>query len=214
MSNLAIDTDHPMDKAVFLFEGQINVTTADDAIFRINHNIGAMLFVDGIWSPDNWATTFSFGSSRRTGDVIGITSSLLANDTRIEGSIRYNANVTVKYRIWGFVNEAETLALDVAGTSALSQNIFVINSDYNYPRLVMEGYANKGDTINHNLGEIPRVDIWRYDSYIQGYGKLYNDGFGLTYGGFGEFAKITANQIEFSNVTGAGDKYYYRVYES
>lgn len=214
MSNLAIDTDHPMDKVVFLKEGQVSVTTANDAVFSFNHGIGAMLFVDGIWSPDNWSTTYQFGSSKRVGDVIAITSSLLANDTRVEGTIRYNQNVTAKYRIWGFIEESTTLNLSVSETASKSENLFVINSDYNYPRLIAEGIANKGDTINHNAGVIPRVDIWRYDSYIQGYGKLYNDGFGLTYGGFGEFAKITANQIVFSNVTGAGDRYYYRVYES
>lgn len=210
MSDLLIDSDSPMDKVVYLYEGSVR-TDYQTAQFNLTHGVGAILFVDGIWSADNWATTYSFGASKRSGDVMAITSNLNSDSSRIEGYILVDRDVAIRYKLWGVVSEMDTLDLNVDETASESANRFIINSDYNYPRLIREGMATPNTTITHGLGSIPRVDVWRYSGNM--WAKMYNDGFGTTYGGFGEFVKLSDRNIVFTDNLGCADRYYYRIYE-
>ena len=48
----------------------------------------------------------------------------------------------------------------LANETASSFDNFILNTDYNYPKIFQEGRINGTTTINHNLGYVPLVDFW------------------------------------------------------
>ena len=171
MSHFLLDTDHPIDKIAWMWEGELALDHSDGtgaywgATF-FDHNIGAQLFVKGIWSVDDWNTTYAFGDYKRMSELLPpeVYSYCRANSTRVAFGIDFKSEspLTAKVRLWGFVYEDETKGLELNPTAALSRNRYALSTDFNYPRLYAEGYATKGgSSLGYNFGgAIPYVDVW------------------------------------------------------
>lgn len=215
MSRFILDTDHPIDKLVWLYEDTLTLDEFGFGQKTVAHGIGAQLFTQGIWSTDNWATTWTFGTQRQEGQVMTYGGDLSSDTVNVTFSVTA-ANATsgtAKVRLWGVVNEIETRNLPLRATSELSANRFIFNTDYRYPKLIIEGYANKSSSITYNLNAIPYVDIWVKRENETKYSFLIRDLFSNT--DYGEpLAKITKTGITFGDEEYYPvDKFYYRVYE-
>lgn len=170
-NNFLLDSDYPMDKIVFLGEFEIEITSLGEYGYApfyevIPHHLGAIPFCNGVFSIDNWQTTYQVGAAIVEGDFAPKTFNLGsdANNIYISGTIDQIG--TLKARVWGVFDESTTLGTVADPTSGVTD--FILNSDYNYPRLVKNGLidATEGtSTVNHNLGYVPFCDVWYY-SYI------------------------------------------------
>lgn len=213
MSQFIINSDYPMDKLVWLKEGQAKMNQWGEVTIELEHAIPAQIFVRGVWTIDNWETTYTFGTQRQESQYYTILSTLSADDNKVYlyASKEGAGNKDFKYRLWGVMYEQETRNVDVSPTASLSRNKFVINTDYKYPSLAIEGISDAGKTVYHHLGAYPFVDIWGKGDNTRGYEILTGDSFGSIYGS-GEWAKLTTDAIIFSANTMPYKKYYFRIY--
>ena len=210
MNKFLFNSDYPIDKLVWLYEGEQTLSGGYKE-FTLTHSVGAQLFVQGIWSADDWATTMPFCTERVSGQTYAFFTTLYSNTTNVVGTIMLDGGGSkkIKVRLWGVVHEGETLGTNLNPTATLSANRFVLNTDNNYPQLLMDGYANPGTAIYHNLGEMAYTDVWYKASWASGYSYV-NDicsGFGAN-----NQVNITTNGLYVgsgSNIT----KYYYRIYK-
>lgn len=221
------NSDYPVDKIVWLEQG--TATTDAGGVIRktIPHNLLATPFVKGVYSYDDWQTTWMFGSVKIVELAYDVYSELGADDTNVYVSIDlFNtatgtplANTTVKYKIWGVWNESDTYSTEAQATAGQGSTKFLFNTDYNYPRLVMEGYLDKGKTAAYNLDNIPYCDLWAYQNMIidlnnttkKVWMNWRRDGFGIIYDDL-EYITITTTGITLRNASQSPDKIYYRVY--
>ena len=67
---------------------------------------------------------------------------------------------TLDYRIWGYYDESAAKNIDIGTTSNIAKPKLTIDSDYNYPRFIGDGWVSQGQTYTHNLGYIPLVKAW------------------------------------------------------
>lgn len=210
------NSDYPIDKIVWLKEGQVQMrwgSTGDNPI-EIAHDLGVQLYVNGVWTIDDWATTYTFNASRIDGQGYVYQSMLAANDQKVylRGQHAQGDNKTFKYRLWGFLSEESTKGIPANKTAGWSGNKLVLSTDHDYPMLCKEGVVAPGTTITHALGDIPYVDVWGrspYDNY--GYRTISDDSFGQIYGS-GGLVQIDSQKIVFRNNTDQYNSYYYRIY--
>lgn len=211
------NSDFPVDKIIWLKQGEVKMnawgSTGDNPI-QIAHNIGAQIYVNGVWTIDDWNTTYNFNAERVDGQGLVYYSFLSATNSTVylSGAHASGANKTFKYHIWAFAEEEATKGLEAKATAGQSANKLVLSTDYSYPMLVREGKASPDTTITHSLDEIPYVEVWGNDPYNnQGYRIVTGDSFGKIYGS-GEMVKVTKNQIIFSSETSLYNNYYFRIY--
>lgn len=210
------NSDYPIDKIVWLKEGQVQMqlgSTGDDPI-EIAHDLGVQLYVNGVWTIDNWATTYTFNASRIDGQGYAYQSLLAATASKVylSGQHAQGGTSTFKYRLWGFLSEDATKGIPAKRTAGWSGNKLVLSTDHDYPMLCKEGVAAPGTTITHALGDIPYVDVWGRSPYTNyGYSTISNDSFGRAYG-MGELVQIDSQKILFRNDSTQYDSYYYRIY--
>ena len=215
--NLKFNSDLPTDKVIWLQEGEITPGQFGDWDITIAHGLQAMPFVKGVWTDDDWATTRITGSERTTEGMVADMSDVGSDATNVYFYGFTSAqNATIKYKLWGVWCENETKGKIAVFTKNASKNKFIINSDYNYPQLVREGYLERGKTLTHNLGFIPFCDLWAYMTIrenVKGYTQWARDTFGSIYGS-GEYVKITDKTLSVSADASAPEKIYYRIYAS
>ena len=215
MSKFILDTDHPMDKLVWLWEGDISLDNFGFGEKTVAHGVGAQIFVQGIWTVDNWQTTNTFGTQRQEGQIMTYGGDVESDGTNVHFYITAASALggTAKVRFWGVVNELETQNLPIRATAELSSNKFVLNTDFRYPKLIMEGYTGKNTTVGYSLNTYPYVDIWVLRDNETMYSYLNRDLFDATDYGT-PLVKVTKTGILFGNEQYYPiNKFYYRVYE-
>lgn len=218
-SNFLITSDYPTDKIVWMYEG--TATTDVDGVFDIviPHGLNAIPFCTGIWTIDDWATTYNTSTAvHGGGQYYQRYSMLTSNSTEVvlHGYCTYTdgnpiVSATVKYRIWGFFNEGTTLNIFADTTAGLSENKFVKDSRLGYPKLFMEGFADathQTQTVYHNLGFIPFVEIW-YELGGTWYQLDYID---FESADTSWTVKNSAQSISFNGESYTNYNYYYRIY--
>lgn len=214
---LSLNSDLPMDKVVWLQEGEITAGNYGGWDITIPHKLASAPFVKGLWTSNDWQTTWLTGSQRIDGQSISDVSDVGSDSTNVYfNGFTSTPNAKIKYKLWGVWCEDETRGCLAAFTKNLSKNKFVINSDYNYPQLVKEGYLTQGQTYTHSLGFIPYCDIWAYGtikSGVNGYKQWTRDTFGNIYGA-GQDVQITNQTLKLNTSQSSPTKIYYRVYAS
>ena len=216
--NFLITSTYPTDKIVWMYEGEA-ITDEFGAIDVIIPNtLGLQIFTTGIWTIDDWQTVYMATTSTHAGQMYSRFSMLHSNPNEIEFRA-YCANpdgtdmagATIKYRLWGFLNEATTQNDFIETTAGQSENRFIKDSRLGYPKLFMEGYADATQTtqiVYHNLGFIPFVEIWyELESgwYLLDYIDYPSDSTTWT-------VRNTATTLEFNGATYTNYNYYYRIY--
>lgn len=179
--NFLLNTDYPIDKIVYLSEGEWTPTGFDaetgqaNAGFMLETGILAPHMVGGEWTDDDWETSYPIGSARYTGEwyqrtptapiyekytnVLGF--GYADNEAYISISTAYSK--TIKYRAYIFIPESYWDAI-VQKTASLSSPL-VLDTRNNYPKLVADGIvqltANTPVTFYHNLGFKPLIRVWQ-----------------------------------------------------
>lgn len=218
--NFLITSEYPTDKIVWMYEG--SVTTDEFGAFeaKISHNLPSIPFCTGLWTVDGWATQYNACTTIHQGQVYSRYSQLSSNNTIVTFSGYCSnddgtamAGATVRFRLWGFFNESQTMGVFADTTSGLSENMFVKNTSFGYPKLFMEGIADatqETQTIYHNLGFIPFVEIWQEldDSwFLVDYVDFTDEDSGASW-----TIHNTASYISFNGSSYTNYKYYYRIY--
>ena len=203
LSNFQFNTDYPVDKIVWMWEGNVSPSTSE---LVIPHHLGAVPFCQGVLSPDDWRTTYPSGTT-----VLAESQqySVLSFSVRSDGNNVYvyyygDDAAPAKVRLWGVFNEAETWNIEAPGTSVSPGGNFIFNSEFKYPNLAFEGEVGPSDSpavISHNLGYVPYVDVW-----VLAAGKWGQDTIPFL---DNYIMSVDKNNLTFNRLD---NKYYYRIY--
>ena len=120
--NLLFNSDLPMDKVIWLYEGKVTSDNNGSWSVTIPHNLGAMPFVKGVWSNNNWSTTWMTNASRQNGQSIDLMSNLASDKDKVYFSgFSSVKNNTILYKLWGVWNEVETYSIKAEFTKSASK---------------------------------------------------------------------------------------------
>lgn len=171
-----ISSEQPTDIVVLFLEGQTNF---EYNYYSISHSLGFAPLVFGFWSEtSDFQSPIPFSMSpginyydpvSQTYKPIWDSIQVTATTTEITFSAYQGTSHQVYYRIYALM--PTDIDPDVATTSQSAEH-FIINSDYNYRKVLMAGdvllerdtstqpISIKPITINHNLGYKPQVMVW------------------------------------------------------
>lgn len=173
LGRFIFNSDYPVDKIVWLYEGQLAVwgdqtqNRTVDIAMRNYSDTRIPIFVKGAYTLDDWQTSFMIGAiySDPNGSSVSMSWTNYPDPTLL--SLDFNANFprfypgrTIKYRLWGVCREDIALAVDYSKNASTTKTKLIFSTDRNYPRLLKDGIAKSGDVIEHNLGHIPYMDYW------------------------------------------------------
>ena len=205
IQNYIINSDYPMEKVAGVFEGEGD-TASGSTTFTLSNHVQKALLIDGVFSEDDWQTSFPISAGDTTRDV-GFLVVLACYEDHIEWRFFSNAGKHVKYRIWGFL--PEDYPTQVNPTDSASAYPFTIDTTKNYMKVFKDGRATvtagNSVTVNHNLGYIPFVKVWGGDNTkwaLINQGVQINIDYPVT---------VTASQLIFNDIDTTQD-YYYRIY--
>lgn len=216
--NFLITSTYPTDKIVWLYEG--SAVTDEYGVIEeyIPNSLALEMFVTGIWTVDDWNTVYMATTTTHNGQVYSRYSLLYSSRNEImfrayctnpDGTDM--AGATVKFRLWGFLDESTTQGEFIEATAGQSENRFIKDTRTGYPKLFMEGIAdarNQTQIVYHNLGFIPFVEIW-YELDEKWYLLDYID-FPSTYADW--TVRLTPSTLEFNGEGYTNYRYYYRIY--
>jgi hypothetical protein len=204
--NFLLNTDYPMDKIAGSFTGSKLVAGSSSETVTLSHAFGAAVLPIVKWSTtSNFAVSYEESS---TNTVAGY--GVLANsDTDSVNIIIGNNNAgagTIYYRVYYFMPyDAD---VDVLATASGLGN-FVINTDYNYSKVFLEGRTTANpQTITHNLGYYPQIEAWNIRSGVYRH-VMYGESYGGTV--YDMSITVTTTTAVFTSAT-ANDRFYYRIY--
>ena len=219
-SNFIISSDYPIDKIVWLYQGEVTTNSYGSWELTIPHKLTARPYVKGVWTTNDWATTWTTGSQQLSGQSYTNSSQVASDGTNVYFSgYQETAKKKVKYKLWGVWNEADTYSNEANPTYGMSSNRLIINTDLKYPKLIAEGYLEKNKTYTHSLGYIPYVEIWSYreigindyQDTVWAWVQHSEDQFGTIYGVTPQ-VQITDTTIKVTNTSTSPSKIYYRIY--
>jgi hypothetical protein len=217
--NFLLNTDYPLDKIVYMTSGSISVPNGTSDItpgVTIPHNLPFIPLAIMLWSNTsdfevcNESMDLAYATSYFPGPAAGQIYDISADATNLS-ILRLNSSgsaKTVYYRIFCFAPSNADIDSVVTATQSVGSN-FIINTDYNYMKLVANGILTPtSTTYTHNLGYVPRVQIWAEftDGTIERQIE-FQDVQGSTAATGG--VKVTTTTLEALNYT---PKIHYRIY--
>ena len=155
--NFVLNTDYEMDKIIYFAEGSLNSGQYD---VDIAHGLSFAPLIFGVCAFNSDFSDARNVPYQRLTQSDTVSFDMLANATNIRLSYINSSGTPNKiyYRLYGF--EPSGSAAIVPATSGNASN-FILNTDYNYCKLLRKGTAAVGATISHNLGYIPQVLVWQ-----------------------------------------------------
>lgn len=162
-AKMDLSTDYPLDKIIYITTGSFSIPGNDFVDLPIAHNLSFTPLMDGTYSttPD-FSISYDVGSGSPYASSTGffaISNYIDADATNVNfHAINYTpSTVTVYYRFFGLMpSNVNALASFTSSTA----DDFVLNTDYNYTKLLYAGITSTDITITHNLGYRPQVVIW------------------------------------------------------
>jgi len=172
-----LDTDYPLDKAIFLGSGSFTMGASTTGSEFVNHGLPFIPLIAGYWSlTSDFSLNYEFGNgvfpSGNPGYLfqreIGY---VQATITQVKMDwVNISTATTAYYRLYAF--EPSNLTTDIASVSATSDG-FVLNTDYNYLKLLSADTASPGTattyTVTHGLGYKPQVLAWFEYAAVPGF---------------------------------------------
>ena len=161
--NFLLNTDYEMDKIILFKDGSFTQST------EIAHNLSFIPLTFGVWSTDSDFTSTNTIAGLDSNPVLPYTPllsvELYASATKLKLESAGNTNNTpIYYRIYGIEPSGSTQTAPATNTSA---NKFILNTDYNYTKLMATGeFTSAGQEYQHNLGYIPQVLTWVKTSFV------------------------------------------------
>lgn len=223
-----LTTDFPLDKVIYLKSGSFSVSGYPGSnSVAIPHGLPFIPLCDMSWSltPD-FSVCYPAGSSPPPTNIAldnqGVENLLYADATNINISVSnfLTPAITFYYRIYAF--EPSDSSTDLEPTASAGDD-FVLNTDFNYTKLYLEGKLDLSvtDTVTHNLGYIPQIEAWDENplSVTPSFPQriippLFNDNTLDTTGGGATYGFIlTTTTLQFlSQNTPAPTFLHYRIY--
>lgn len=215
-NNFYLDSDYPMDKIVYFFEGTLRYKDEFPIQYdTIPHDLGTVPLITGVYSNDNWQTVESIPASSEILEVF-------SNESEIRIYAFNGTTDEYKIRLYGFLRSGVDIATN--GTSEFGER-FILNSDYNYLKLAMVDSvladSNGHATINHQMGYAPLMMAWsktESEDYMWREITTSNCMVGYVPSGGLEPEKkkgffVTENSVEFFGCAPNG-RIEYRIYEN
>jgi hypothetical protein len=215
-----INSDYPMDMIVF-FDHRENLPNASSSpSATIQHNLPFIPLVFGVWSiTQDYSDPRSFG--QLTDSLDGYVD-VRADDTNIyvyssagyyDSEYNWHA-YPVFVRVYAF--EPADSNADVPFTN-ISAGKFIINSDYNYAKLlradVVDASTGGGTILVHNLGYKPQVMAWTERAEEnKPFVSIYSGGFTLSVLPGMDSIGITAISLNIAYTATTGLKFHTRIY--
>lgn len=217
-NNFLISSKYPMDKIVFLREISTNLDSGGMLDQTIAHNLGDIPFCNGVLSFDNWQTTYQAGTSRMARQYYSEEFNIYSGEKeiRIQAAFYDKPNQAVKIRVWGVYSSTSNAT--APATRNQSANKFILNSKYNYFKLLQDGIVDVSGgqkVMSHNLGYKPIVELWADFSYDDNGWTYYNRPDCIdTNSSYGQAVKVTNQQLVLND---GGyilkvKRFYYRIY--
>lgn len=204
-----LNTDYPMDEIVFKTSGQLPV---DGGSVNIPHTLG---FVPLVILQFSYTPDFSIcqESTERPSDLypnnfpyIGMYTATSTNINVAISDFSFSGK-TWYYRVLCFAPSDSTAKVAAPTTN----DLFIINTDYNYSKLLSSGIANENTTVYYNLGYEPQVMWWmEVDGVIRtpnNYGFMYTQTDNAT-------PELYTDRVYFpvSLMSGTTKRFHYRIY--
>lgn len=203
-----LNTDYEMDKIILVKTGSF-VRRAE-----IPHDLGFAPLPFGVWSTsEDFSTVNTIGVSDYESypgytPRLGVDCASYSDKIKLAASGDGKDTTTIYYRLYGF--EPPESSADVTTNSTMA-NTFVLNTDYNYRKLMAQGtFTQDYQEYAHNLGYIPQVMAWLKAS--EDWGGDIEPIMGAS--NYNDFKiSLTANKIIAGNVISSGvEKIYWRIY--
>ena len=212
--NFLQNSDYPQDKVTYLKSGQLTIPTTGLTI-PIPHTLGYSPLVDGGWSltPD-FFEEYEFGTGTFPSAIPGRVYNLTlyaysdASNIYIDYENNSGSSQVIYYRITG----EQPNDVNVVNPATASQgDTFSYNSDYNYPKILLEDNFNPGASTSipvfHNLGYKPQARLWHVIS-----GLYYPSIPSLNFLSGIVSAQMTTSAMIFALPGSSVSKVYYKVY--
>lgn len=211
-----LNTDFQMDQVILTWTGYHEFGT--DTIFA--HGLSFTPLIKVVWSlTEDFATTYGVGdgpvSTSPSAPFSPMLSLAYADATNVYCAFGMPGAVAGAYiRVYGFA--PADVSADSLPTANAADN-FILNTDYNYSKLFLSGKTaasstpGSGETITHNLGYIPQVEVW----YVKG-SNIYAPSYVASLDGsplYESYEATTASLIVRRDPYLSGSEYfYYRIY--
>lgn len=221
-SDFLFNSDYPIDQVVYMTTMSITIESGSyGTSVTQDHGLPFRPLATGNWSTDsNFSTqVYQVGSSRQYSSG-AVQVDVLANDTEIQviGVNMSSSSVTVYLHIFCFApadwdgEEIETTASD--------SNVFILSTDYNYCKLIQDGYIDIAQggtgTVAHGVSQIPQAMVWyvNTDGYThQQEVSVVRSGATTPEFGNGWYSLDDTNlTIVDDGIISGTHRYYYRIY--
>ena len=205
-----LNTDYEMDKIIYFKSGSLTLS-GGYAQEDISHNLGFAPLIFGVCAYNSDFSdprTIPFESITQDNTITFYADSY-SNKIRVS-YVNYSGSPgKMYYRLYGFEPSTSTAAIAPTNENA---NKFILNTDYNYCKLCKKGTidGNSNTTVQHNLGYIPQVLVWRESGGI--IQPVENNNWSDPLGGHPYGIEVTNNAVVFK-YSGLGfNKIHYRIY--
>lgn len=212
--DMLISSDFPLDKIIYMDSGYIDVPSGS-AVYTVAHGLSFRPLIIASWSLDS-----DFSTTKEVGfPLYGDFSQPYFEINSDYQNIRLIPNnptgstIRMYWRAFGFMPPNVN---DIAPFTASEADNFVLNTDYNYTKLLNAGVVDLSSgsvSISHSLGYRPQVDVWSEfanDSSIVGREYLGTS----SLDSFSNRISVSNTALNFTKGTGPSPKtiYYYRIY--
>lgn len=166
LSDFLLNSDYPLDKVIYQDIRSVAIPGYDYNDVTFAHGLGFLPLVSAQWSTaSDFSVSYNIGGGPNTGATRSYATGIAADGTNIYLTTSNNtaSAVTLYFRIYGLM--PDNVNADVPSTAS-SGDTFILNTDYNYSKLVTAGRVTgpgsgtSTSTITHALGYRPQVSIW------------------------------------------------------
>lgn len=205
INDFILNSDYPIDKIVGSVSGVFSRNTSTYLTPEvIPHGLPFIPTYIMQWSTNpDFIPAYS---EQLSGDGL---SPLLEAQTDPTNVILYSyvpaGTISFYYRVLFFM--PPDVDMEVGNTASLFDN-FILNTDYNYPKIFQEGRLNGTTTVAHNLGFTPLVDFWIHRTFDN---ALRHFPVSETDAGFLGGAIVNESTVTFYLPSGH-DYLYYKIY--
>lgn len=157
-----VSSDYPMDFIIWNSEGEVTSQNLSPTTYTIAHGLPYTPLVFGQFSLDNGNSWLPLGINDFFTNKIDIYSESDNTNVYIHFTYLQSGTKTAKFRVWAF---APANASGIIQTPQQSSNVFHLDTDFNYSKLVHAGEwtietGDRKTIYQHGLGYIPEVMAW------------------------------------------------------